>query len=117
MNNIKDERYIYQPLRKTLPKAGDIFYFSLTSRRWPGGIVPYEFSSYADRRTKYVFNRAISTIQKYSCVQFVHRRFERDYVRVITGDGCYSMIGRQRGRQYLSLGKGCYRKGMKRFLI
>lgn len=81
-------------------------------RRWPGGIIPYQFSMLASARTRRAFKIAIGVIQSVSCVKFVERKYERDYVLVITGKGCYSMIGRQGGRQYLSLGDGCYRKGV-----
>jgi len=84
----------------------------LTSKRWARGIVPYQYSDQAHQHTKFAFNRAIRVIQTLSCVKFVRRKYERDYIHVITGTGCYSMIGRIGGRQALSLGKGCFRKGV-----
>lgn len=83
-----------------------------TTRRWPKGVVPYRISPVAKKETKDAFYRAIKTIQKLSCIKFVERMYERDYIRVVTGNGCYSMIGRQGGKQFLSLGFGCYRKGV-----
>lgn len=79
-------------------------------RRWPNGVVPYTFALSAGLQTRTAFRAAIYEIQRISCVRFVRRTTEVDYVRIITGDGCYSIIGRDGGRQDLSLGDGCYRK-------
>jgi len=82
------------------------------SRRWPGGKIPFEYSFSTTSETKEAFRVAADAIEKVSCVRFVPRQYETDYVRVITGKGCYSMIGRDGGMQYLSLGTGCFRKGI-----
>ncbi|XP_002155331.1 zinc metalloproteinase nas-15 isoform X1 [Hydra vulgaris] len=82
------------------------------SRKWPGGTVPFLYSANTSYQTKMAFEEAVREIQKVSCVRFVPRTHEKDYVRVITGAGCYSMIGKDGGEQELSLGQGCYRKGI-----
>lgn len=47
-----------------------------------------------------------------TCVRFVPRTTQADYVEYINGDGCWSYIGRIRGRQELSLARnGCVGKG------
>jgi len=81
-------------------------------RKWPNGVVPYVFAFGAGLQTRSAFKSAISEIEKVSCVRFVKRKYQKDYVKVITGDGCYSIIGRDGGEQNLSLGSGCYRKGI-----
>ena len=40
----------------------------------------FSFSGYAEQR---VFNEAVKEIEKVSCVRFVKRTIEYDYVRVI----------------------------------
>jgi len=82
------------------------------SRRWPQGKIPYTFSLLTGIQTKSAFRAAVKELESVSCVRFVPRTNEKDYVRIITGDGCYSLIGRDGGQQQLSLGVGCYRKGI-----
>lgn len=82
-------------------------------RKWPAGIVPYMFGFTAGYREQKVFNEAKDEIEKISCVRFVKRTSQYDYIRVISSrDGCYSIIGRDGGRQDLSLGSGCLSKGI-----
>jgi Astacin (Peptidase family M12A) len=51
-------------------------------------------------------------IMRRTCVIFVYRSSETDYVEVINGNGCYSMLGRIGGRQEISLQRnGCVYKG------
>ena len=42
-------------------------------------------------------------IQDKSCIQFVPRTTEEDYVRIVNSNGCFSAIGRSKGSQDLSL--------------
>lgn len=51
--------------------------------------------------------RAIADYTKYTCVRVVPRKDERDYVRIFKGEGCWSYVGKQGGKQDLSLGNGC----------
>lgn len=44
-------------------------------------------------------------IQDKSCIQFVPRTTESDYVNIVSGKGCWSFIGRTKGPQDLSLQK------------
>ena len=48
------------------------------------------------------------SIQDKSCIEFVQRTTETDYVQIINGKGCFSGIGRVKGKQQVSLKKnGC----------
>ena len=42
-----------------------------------------------------------------NCVKFVPRSDEEDYVHVMKGEGCHSLIGMKGGEQILSLGDKC----------
>ncbi|XP_070493990.1 high choriolytic enzyme 1-like [Chironomus tepperi] len=86
--------------------------------RWPKNslgsvIVPYVI----DDRHYNVFDElkilfAMLDIEKFTCVQFVLRTNERNYIHIYSGDGCNSHLGRQGGRQLLSLKRnGCMSRG------
>ncbi|XP_037513730.1 astacin-like metalloprotease toxin 4 [Rhipicephalus sanguineus] len=48
---------------------------------------------------------------KKTCIRFVSRADQTDYVHLIDGGGCYSHLGRIGGLQPLSLGYGCLYNG------
>ncbi|XP_070395712.1 astacin-like metalloprotease toxin 4 [Dermacentor albipictus] len=50
-------------------------------------------------------------IEQSTCIRFVKRTNEKDYVRIAEKEGCYSMVGRIGGEQPLSLGRGCLFRG------
>jgi choriolysin H len=55
---------------------------------------------------------ALSKISEETCVTFVQRISELDYVEIINGAGCFSGLGRLGGRQELSLNKTeCFEQG------
>ena len=51
--------------------------------------------------------RAFAQYAQKTCLKFVKRTNEQDYVSIIRGGGCYSSVGRRGGEQRLSLGRGC----------
>jgi Alpha-L-arabinofuranosidase B (ABFB) domain/Astacin (Peptidase family M12A) len=77
------------------------------NQRWPGGVIPYEFDPGASTATRNAFEGAKRDYDAKTVIRFVARTNQSDYVRVITGSGCYSYVGRIGGRQDLSLGNGC----------
>lgn len=77
---------------------------------WPKGEIPYKVS-HPRRKVKENFEYAINHIMKRTCIRFVPWSGERDYVEVVDGRGCSSHVGRQGGKQYLTLGRGCSPKG------
>jgi hypothetical protein len=44
-------------------------------------------------------------IAKFTCVRFIGRTNEKDYVEFSSGGACYSYLGRIGGKQYISLAK------------
>ena len=54
----------------------------------------------------------MNDLQKYTCVQFVKRSYEDDYIYIHSGHGCNSNLGRIGGMQHVSLQRdGCLSRG------
>lgn len=52
-------------------------------------------------------------IESLTCIRFVTRTTQEDFVEVINGDGCWSWLGRIGGRQELSMRRnGCISEGI-----
>ncbi|CAL1261127.1 unnamed protein product [Larinioides sclopetarius] len=60
-----------------------------------------------DHQERSIIARAIEEYHKSTCIRFVPRSNEIDFVFVTRREGCFSMIGRDGGQQLLSLGDGC----------
>lgn len=55
-----------------------------------------------------LIRQSMDDIEKYTCIRFVQRTQQKDYLQVHSGEGCSSFIGRRRGKQDVSLRKnGC----------
>lgn len=57
---------------------------------------------------------AFAAIENVSCIRFVPRTYQNDYVEIINGFTCASNVGRVGGRQTVSLSKdgGCMHRGL-----
>uniref|UniRef100_A0AAR2LC07 Metalloendopeptidase n=1 Tax=Pygocentrus nattereri TaxID=42514 RepID=A0AAR2LC07_PYGNA len=56
---------------------------------------------------------AMATFHSKTCIRFVSRTFEADYLSIQSRDGCYSAVGRQGGVQVVSLSRnGCVYHGI-----
>ncbi|KAK0156144.1 Astacin-like metalloendopeptidase [Merluccius polli] len=53
-----------------------------------------------------VIIRSLVEFYSVTCIRFVHRRRQRDYIYFLPSTGCWSYLGRQGGRQFISLQKG-----------
>jgi hypothetical protein len=87
--------------------------------RWPKndyGLVELAYvidpsSGYSSNQRE-VIRHAMYILEYYTCVRFVERTHQEDYVRIFSGDGCYSHLGKIGGKQDVSLRKnGCMGKG------
>ncbi|XP_035227710.1 astacin-like metalloprotease toxin 5 [Stegodyphus dumicola] len=77
------------------------------SQRWPNGVVPYEVDE-ALYPIWTLLMRAIRHIEERTCIRFKHKTDEKDYIRMVQSNGCWSFVGRLgNGEQKLSLGHGC----------
>ncbi|XP_069481463.1 astacin-like metalloendopeptidase [Ambystoma mexicanum] len=66
-------------------------------------LVPYVLSSDFDVNAAALFTSVMQDFAALTCVNFVPRKKETDYLNIISGSGCYSTIGRNGGMQTLSL--------------
>ncbi|XP_023229237.1 astacin-like metalloprotease toxin 5 [Centruroides sculpturatus] len=84
-----------------------------SSLLWPGGIVPYviEDDLLRSNKARRLINSAMLSFHRYSCVRFKYKTNEKNYVKIFKGRGCYTMIGRHKGEQPLSLGDDCLHLG------
>jgi len=72
---------------------------------WPDGVVPYEIASGMPNTSR--VHDAIDHWEAHTPIEFVQRSGHDDYVRFFDGNGCWSYVGRQGGRQRISLDTGC----------
>ncbi|MDQ0850539.1 hypothetical protein QFZ65_002477 [Arthrobacter sp. B3I9] len=78
---------------------------AITGHRWPGGHIPYEIASSMPNQQR--ITDAINHWHANTAIRFVARTTETDYVEFFEGDGCWSQVGHQGGKQQISLGSGC----------
>lgn len=74
--------------------------------RWTNGIVPYVIDE-ALQSSRTLIQSAIDNFQGNTCIKFVPRTNQANYIHIVAGSGCYSSVGMQGGRQVVSLGDGC----------
>jgi len=86
--------------------------------RWPDNIVPYSLSDSFTQAQRDYIELGLREIEAVSCLRFVQRTTEVDYVSVGgSGSGCSSNVGYLgRGQQSINLqyyppGEGCFRLG------
>lgn len=92
---------LIRPLGEMEPRSAII----APAWHWPGGIIPYVLDeSLLDEAWAYA---GMKEWEAKTPILFVERTTEKDYVRFVSANGCYSSIGRRGGEQILSLGEGC----------
>uniref|UniRef100_A0A4W6FH49 Metalloendopeptidase n=1 Tax=Lates calcarifer TaxID=8187 RepID=A0A4W6FH49_LATCA len=70
--------------------------------------VPYVISRQYSPHERSVIDRGLKSFNSNTCIRFVHRTKERDYLDIQSDEGCYSYVGRQGNAQTLSLERpGC----------
>ncbi|XP_070575319.1 uncharacterized protein [Ptychodera flava] len=78
------------------------------NKLWRNGVVPYVIDSKFKKKNQKLIKEAIGHFHERTCVRFVKRKKQEDYVHIQRSDKCMSTIGRIGGRQTLSLDeKGC----------
>jgi len=71
---------------------------------WPNSVIPYKFTEgdYTAKEVEYI-EKWLAELSTVSCVKFVPWTDQRDFVRIYSGSGCFSNVGRQSLEQTLSL--------------
>lgn len=72
------------------------------SYRWKDGIIPYTIESGHPKEGQ--ITAAMNHIQEQTSIKFVRRNGEGDYVHFVSGDGCWSRVGRCGGKQRINIG-------------
>uniref|UniRef100_A0AAR2L7C1 Metalloendopeptidase n=1 Tax=Pygocentrus nattereri TaxID=42514 RepID=A0AAR2L7C1_PYGNA len=76
-------------------------------------LVPFTVSNDFSSSDRSVIAGAMATFHSKTCIRFVSRTFEADYLSIQSRDGCYSAVGRQGGMQVVSLSRnGCVYHGI-----
>ncbi|CAG2179239.1 unnamed protein product [Oppiella nova] len=74
------------------------------------GIIPYAIDpELASKRS--VIIEAMNQYHQNTCIRFVERTTEYDYIYLSKVSGCYSYVGRFGGKQLISLSDGCHSVG------
>ncbi|XP_022240914.1 zinc metalloproteinase nas-4-like [Limulus polyphemus] len=88
---------------------------ALRDRRyqWQNKAVPYVLSNSYSSSEVAVIKSAMEEYSKLTCIRFIQRTTQRDYLYISSMDGCWSYMGRIGGRQDVSLAsRGCIYKGI-----
>ncbi|XP_070686496.1 high choriolytic enzyme 1-like [Pempheris klunzingeri] len=70
--------------------------------------VPYIIAPHFSSRERSIIERGLLAFHDVSCIRFVQRTNQRDYLSIQSDNGCYSYVGRRGYSQTLSLDRqGC----------
>ncbi|XP_061750301.1 high choriolytic enzyme 1-like isoform X1 [Nerophis ophidion] len=70
--------------------------------------VPFVIASHYSSRERSIILRGLTSFDSVSCIRFVPRTNQRDYLTIQSNNGCYSYVGRRGNSQTLSLDRqGC----------
>ncbi|XP_027017093.1 high choriolytic enzyme 1-like [Tachysurus fulvidraco] len=81
--------------------------------------VPYVILNHYSSNELQVIQRGLDSFASFSCIRFVRRSNQRDYVSIESRNGCYSYVGRRGYAQTVSLARsGCvYHKTVQHELL
>uniref|UniRef100_A0A4W3HYC3 Metalloendopeptidase n=1 Tax=Callorhinchus milii TaxID=7868 RepID=A0A4W3HYC3_CALMI len=71
----------------------------------------YRYPFPTDEETRSSISQGFGDFEKFTCVRFVPRSDEEDFISIQPLQGCYSSVGRVGGMQLLSLKRQCLKKG------
>ncbi|XP_041805031.1 zinc metalloproteinase nas-33-like [Chelmon rostratus] len=84
--------------------------------KWPktrGRVkVPYTLENTFTTFEKDTILQAMKVFHQSTCIRFVRRRRQTDFVEIIKSSGCWSYVGRIGETQQLSIGEGCAYNGI-----
>nr|QNH72426.1 toxin candidate TRINITY_DN37054_c0_g1_i2 [Pachycerianthus maua] len=108
--DLRNEGDVDRPLTRRRKRSAERDRTSL----WPGRVVPFVINSSLTWATNGIME-AIEEFHNYSCLTFKERTSEDNYLHFVAKDGCWSSVGREfwsTSGQEVSLGSGCYNKGI-----
>ncbi|XP_070542993.1 zinc metalloproteinase nas-12-like isoform X2 [Ptychodera flava] len=100
-SNLLREGDIYETRRETRNARHS------TELRWENAVVPYVIDNNFTPPMKDIIHEAFNHFRARTCVRFVERTNEEDYLIFVPLGGCWSFIGRRGGPQKLSLAGDC----------
>ena len=74
---------------------------------WISKVVPYVISTAFTSTDRDMIMDAMETWSEATCIRFVHRQSQRDYIHFVQSDKCSSHVGRVGGLQYIRLHDSC----------
>ncbi|XP_069124707.1 MAM and LDL-receptor class A domain-containing protein 1-like isoform X2 [Argopecten irradians] len=103
-------------------REGDIFIeqknrHAVANQRltWRGRHVPYEIETVFDQDQNNIITSTMKDLHDLvgdDCINFIPKvDSDHDYLYIRTGNGCYSDVGRNGGRQNMTLAPGCLYRG------
>lgn len=93
-------------------KKSALIYGGVMDIRWPNGVVYYVIDRSFSLWSQLVLSKAIYQFKTRTCIRFIKRKKEPDYVIFSSRrNGCFSYIGRLGGPQTINLEKACTRLG------
>jgi len=81
---------------------------SIRYRRWTNGVIPYVING--NIRNNQFIKDAFADYEAKTCLKFVPRTYQRNYVEFYNGKGCNSYVGMIGNKQIINLGPGCHSK-------
>lgn len=73
--------------------------------------IPFVVDNGLDSKAESELKRAIQDLQAATCVRFLPRTIQEDYVSFEPGSTCSSPIGKREGKEIVFVGQGCENKG------
>uniref|UniRef100_UPI00089DA972 high choriolytic enzyme 1-like n=1 Tax=Ciona intestinalis TaxID=7719 RepID=UPI00089DA972 len=74
--------------------------------------VPFVMRNDTSNKSETAIYEAVAAISGSTCIDFINRTTEVDFIEVIPGTGCWSYVGIEFGKQELSIGPGCEYSGI-----
>ena len=83
--------------------------------KWADKTIPYTIDREYSSGQRSVIKGAMKVYHEKTCIKFRPRNSERDYIHIKKGRGCSSNVGRQGGKQTVSLADPCVHTGKATF--
>uniref|UniRef100_H2XN17 Metalloendopeptidase n=1 Tax=Ciona intestinalis TaxID=7719 RepID=H2XN17_CIOIN len=112
--DIKFDEQNIQMIRKTYGKdkdsnaRGASIGLDLWTNRINGRVkIPFVMRNDTSNASEIAIYEAVAAISGSTCIDFINRTTEVDFIEIIPDVGCWSYVGRRGGKQELSIGPGC----------